>query len=256
MRCTITAVYGTKRCHVHGGGHPESRGTYPGNKLVTGATSKFQLNRLAANYNEVVEDPELLSLRDPLAIITIRIQELLKKIDAEEAVVRQKRVHDAFEEYKYFRNAGNEEKAAEAFWKLDQAMVVMYDEYQAWEQMFKAVEVRRKLSESETKRLKEMNQFITQEEAYKFAAKIQAALIEVLGEHPRLFKRIQFKLIKLFGEGDDDVLGRRSRPKVKLEPSDMDAGEILDTGAEFSDGGEGADSSRIISGSVLEGGAE
>ncbi len=256
LRCRLSAVYGAVSCRIHGGGYPETRGTYPGRKLVTGGKSKFKLNRLVANYMGIVEDPELLSLRDPLAIITIRIEELIQKIDAEEAVVRQERVRKAFTDYRYFRKKRNEEKADEAFYKLDQAMEEMYDEYRAWEQMFKAVEVRRKLSESETKRLKEMNQFITQEEAYKFLAKVEAALIEVLGEHPRLLKRLQFKFIKLTGDGDDDVLGRSSRPEVVLGSSDMDAGEILDTRAEFSDGREGPDSTRIISGSVLEGGAE
>jgi hypothetical protein len=222
---------------------------------MTGKHSKFQLNRLAANYIEAVNDPELLSLRDPLAIITIRIDELLKKIDAEESVMRQQKVHDAFVDYKIARHR-NPEKADEAFYKLDAAMEEMYDEYQAWNQMLKAIEARRKLTESEVKRLKEMNQFITQEDAYKFIAKIQAAVIEVLGEHPKLLKRLQYKFIRLTGDGDDDVLGRSSRPQVIDEPGNMDAAEVLDTRAEFQDRGEGGNSARIISGSVSKGGAE
>lgn len=256
MRCRMPAVYGTKFCPKHGGGYPKSRGTYPGVTLKTGKSSKFPINRLAASFIEATEDPELLSLREPLAVIHIRIQELLEKVNVEEAALRNRSVRDAFDEYKHYRRTNNEVKKSEAFLKLDTEMSLAYDEFRAWDQIFRAIEVRRKLSESEVKRLKEMHQFITKEEAYKFLAKVQAAVIKVLGDHPKLLKRIQFEFIQLTGDGDDDVLEGRRRPEVVVESRDVDTRQILDTRAELPNRREGSDSPRSVSGSLPAGSAD
>ena len=71
------------------------------------------------------------------------------------------------------------------------------------EQVFGALDVRRKMVESELKILKEIKAIITAEDAYELAAKLLAASMNVIGEDPKKLKRLQYEYTRIIGERSD-----------------------------------------------------
>src|SRR3972149_6206199 len=65
------------RCHIHGGKSPSGVASP---HFKTGRYSKDMPLHLAARYQQAVHDPQLLSLRDDVAVCESRISELLQRV--------------------------------------------------------------------------------------------------------------------------------------------------------------------------------
>ncbi len=146
------------RCRMHGGSTPTGV-ALPQTKH--GRYSKHLPTRLAGAYAEAQADGRLLELRDDIALIDARLQDVLGRVDTGESGEVWQRLVKAKVEV---LTAPKEEKTArlaDLLRLIDEGA----DDYAAWMDVRSLVEQRRKLVESERKRLVEMQQTITAERA-------------------------------------------------------------------------------------------
>lgn len=149
------------RCRMHGG---RSLIGAASPQFKTGRYSKHLPARLSARYQEAQNDPQLLALRDEVALIDSRLAELLGRVDTGESAQRWKEAQEAFDELRKARTKGDAKEFAAAMDELERALLSGND-YGLWAEIANAVNLRKQLVESERKRLVEMQQMITSERA-------------------------------------------------------------------------------------------
>jgi hypothetical protein len=165
------------RCRIHGGKQPQGIARH---NFKTGRYSKYLPTRLSARYEEAISDPDLLALRDDIALLDTRLGGVVEALDTGES---QEAWTSLF-----------------ALWQqLDRDMSVLMDEGETPETMERTVaalgetirsglsqgyvwnEIRGLLKErsalvgSEQKRLVEMQQYVTATQAMGFVASVMAS---------------------------------------------------------------------------------
>lgn len=127
-------------------------------------------------YENSLRDPELLNMRAEIALIDGRIQELLAQT---ESGVALKVFKDAKAANKALRTAIHNEdygRVIEKSWELSQVLNEGITNFNAWEQVGAMVERRMKLVEAEQKRLVNMKNMITAEQALALIEQIKGVL--------------------------------------------------------------------------------
>lgn len=172
-RCRSHAAVGRTVCHIHGGKTPNGI-AHPSFK--TGRYSKHLPSRLLATYDTARQDGELLAVRDDIALLDARLTELLARVETGEsgAVWRTLRA-----EYRAYRDATAAKDIPEMSARISAIGSLiergLADEA-AWSDIRHTLEQRRKLVESERKRLVEMQQMVTADEAMGFVRALTAAV--------------------------------------------------------------------------------
>jgi len=185
---------------------------------MSGVDSKFQIARLAAKYNEMENDGRILSNRRSLEVIRTRIQQLAERIDLNQDPMRLAKLQELWQDYRAQRLVGDELEARKTAILIDAEFEAAYHDYMAWQQMFEALELDRKMVESEVKIAKEMKAILTAADAYELAAKLLASIIEaasslILDDNIRgkFLKRIQYEFARLIGDrgsgSDSETVG-------------------------------------------------
>ena len=139
--CQNPPVKGRERCRMHGG--TQVRGLARHN-TVTGRYSKHLPTRLAERYEAALSDPDLLALRDEIALTDADIARLLAQVEEEHP----------------------DEPELLKKWHTDQARIRR--------DIHELIENRRRLVETERKRLVDMQQMMTAEQAMVFLAAVEA----------------------------------------------------------------------------------
>lgn len=159
-RCKRAAMIGRDVCAMHGGKSPRGMDS-PHTK--TGRYSKDAPARLNARYLAGLEDPELCSLRDEIAMLDARTGELFRmaSISGEhQSLVDAREVIDSI----FTIN----EDSPTAQQKLQDGLRSLYqilhrsDDTETWKQINSNFELRAKLAAGETNRMKITDQFVTQ----------------------------------------------------------------------------------------------
>jgi hypothetical protein len=78
--CKRAPVRGRNRCNLHGGKTPRGA-ALP--QFKDGQYSNILPVRLAARYEELIRDPEILRVRDDIALVVARVHELLSQLGEE-----------------------------------------------------------------------------------------------------------------------------------------------------------------------------
>lgn len=147
------------RCKFHGGAslagpaHPNWKG---------GRHSKYLPKDLAERYQEARIDPHLTDLKDELALVDVRIAQLLEALGETGSARLWKEARTKFDA---FKRAGGKGKAAvgEARLALQQVDDILASGLTAaatWDDLREMLDLRRRLSESETRRLRDRHQMI------------------------------------------------------------------------------------------------
>ena len=200
-QCRRQATPGRTVCNIHGGKTPVGLAAP---NYQTGRYSKYLPARLLERYHEAANDPALLELQADIALIDSRLAELLSRIDTGESGRRWRRVQQAATNYRAARK--RDEDVDEARDALFAAILAGVQDEAAWAEIAGAIEQRRKLVESERKRLVETNQTITVERAML----IIAGLTDIIRRHvpdPQQRAAIAADLSQLTGPAP----GRRDR---------------------------------------------
>lgn len=184
------------RCRMHGG---KSLGGIGSPRYKTGRYSKYLPSRLADKYNESLSDPELLTLREDISLLDARVAELLEKLDAGESKYLWKSLRDRMDDFeKAQRYAGatkNEEvkkaKQLEAAEALSDIRTIIHkgaSDWNMWTEIGTTLDQRRKLVDSERKRLVDMENMITTSDAISLARALAAAVKELVVDREVLSK--------------------------------------------------------------------
>ena len=138
--CRARKVAGYNVCTKHGGGSP-SKGKLSGRPPKNRYGNALPSNILK-DYENSLRDPELLALRDNIALADARIAQLQKRLNNDADVNNYSQDDDT------------------------------------WEMINDLSERRRKLAQSETYRLVKLQQYITKESAIAFARAVAASVSE------------------------------------------------------------------------------
>jgi len=172
-RCKSYAVAGGTKCRIHGGA---SLAGVASATFKTGRYSKHIPTRLAARYGEALADPKLLELRDEIALVGTRQSELLERLDAGLSLQHWKDAQTAHSEMLAAIRAKDSVTMQTALVALGDALNVGMGDYAVWQEIIEMTEQRRRLVDSEHKRLVAMQQMITAEQAMVLLARVTDAI--------------------------------------------------------------------------------
>ena len=151
------------RCRLHGG--KSLKGIASPVLTQGGRYSKYLPTRMQERYEQSRTDSELLALREDIALVDGRLADLLKRVDHGEAGAAWKEARAAFLELSIAMSTSDGAKLIKASKELEQVIGRGLSDYMAWDEISRLLEQRRKLSESERKRLVDMQNMITSEQA-------------------------------------------------------------------------------------------
>lgn len=238
--CQADPSPGYDFCTQHGAPAPAA-GFYGTERYKHGKGSSKRLMRVASKYVEMTTDAALITLRPAIEVIRSRIHQLLGRIDKNEAPERIARLYDLWVKYK--TKEWKDYKAKEiAKAELDDEFEKAYHDYESWKQIFSALDLERKLSESEMKILKDMKALITSQDAYELTGQLLASCVRVLQNDQSLLKQIYYEFAKIIGDGLVEEPGDGSGEIIDIRASSMDRGEILYTGDPVPSSPSGEDS--------------
>lgn len=165
------------RCRMHGG-----KTVTAGPTSVTwkhGRYSKYLPGRMLERYTEALSDSELVALRDELSLLDSRLADLLGRVDSGESGRLWRQVADTYDKFRAAYADRDVPTAMEHLRDLDGLIARGQSDYAAWSEIQALIEQRRKLAESERKRLVDMQQMITSEQAMALVA----ALVDSVKRH-------------------------------------------------------------------------
>lgn len=170
--CTNPAM-DNGRCRKHAGN--AAKGVAASN-FKTGRYSKYLPKDLMERYNSSIDDPELLNLRHDIALLDARLSQLLERVDTNQGKQVWEDARKCHDEIKRAMNNEDYGGVLIGLEKLDRAIGIGLADYDAWSEIEKIVDQRRKTVESEQKRLVAMNQVITTEQAMTLVAAITMSI--------------------------------------------------------------------------------
>jgi len=174
--CERSPIRGRTRCRLHGGLTPVG----PACKHYrVGRYSQYVPERLRERYEQAEDDAELLSLKSEIALTDARLIDLLSRVDTGESGQRWGRLTKAYEEFKLHRLARDVPKMNVTLAKIERDIEQATDDRAAWAEIGELIEQRRRLSESEAKRVVALQQMITAEQAMGMIHR----LIDIMTRH-------------------------------------------------------------------------
>jgi hypothetical protein len=192
------------------------------------------ITTLAAKYEEIQKDGQLLSNKAAVELIDLRVRQLANRIDQNDAPDRLKQIDKAWGEFKFALGSKNKEAIKNARRQMDYLIYAARHDYASWEQMIKALDLRSKMVEREVKIYKEMKAIMTAEDGMELAAKLYAAAKNVILSDdfeglPKSIKlkKLEYEFTRIIGAGSnwEDEGGPGNDPTSRS--TDLDGIEIL-----------------------------
>ena len=176
-QCGAHARGGSTACFHHGAGSVDKPGGRP---LVHGRFSKDMPKNLLARFEHALEDTELLQLRAEMALVVALISDTLKQYgdfapDLEE-------LGDAMTALGQAIQAGDLTEAETNYLTMYEVFKASKGQWAVLHELEKLIEVRRKLSGSEVRRLEALKQMLTVQQAMAFQASVLFIVTELLNK--------------------------------------------------------------------------
>lgn len=172
-QCKKDAIPGSSKCHMHGGkgligvAHPNFK---------HGRYSDHLPSRLAGRYENALADPLLLELRDEIALVGTRQGELLERLDSGLTLGKWFAAQAAYGDLMMAVEQRDQEAWQGAINALGNALNATGNEGAIWGEVIALSEQRRKLVESEQKRLLTAQQLISAEQAMVLLARVTESI--------------------------------------------------------------------------------
>lgn len=199
-QCRRAAVTGKTVCQVHGAGSPY-KGRPGGGVMTQGGRYGSSIPaRLASRYYEARTDIELLVLREEVSLVDSRLADLLKRVDTNEAGHWWKELQRVYKEYRAAEGKADLPAMRHSLYEWGSIIQLGLSDYAAWNEVYNVLEQRRKLVESERKRLVEMQQYVTAEKAMALIS----SLVGIVQDHvadPKIYAAIAADVGKLITVG-------------------------------------------------------
>lgn len=180
-------------------------------------------------------DGRLLTNRMSVEVVRKRIVELAERIDLNQAPDRLANLQKLWGKYLSAKGTMDEMPFKV---ELDAEFERAYHDYAAWHQMFDAIDLDRKLVESEVKIIKDMRAVLTAEDAYALTAQLLAAIINTTNSIENVpdkvkldfLKRIQYEFTRIVGERVEQGPRGSGEEDNDAEGGELDRDSILDPG--------------------------
>ena len=176
--CGRPPMVGRTVCYHHGGMIPRGS-ALPQTK--TGRYSKHLPTRMASRYQEAQADPELLVLRDEIALLDSRLADVLSRVDSGESGALWSELNSTWEAYTRARYSSKPvpKKTAEMMEALSAHEAVLTRaraDHAAWAEIGQLLDRRQRMVESERRRYVEMQQMVSVEQAMLFLGAVTDAI--------------------------------------------------------------------------------
>ena len=168
-RCRRRATPGKEVCVIHGSRTPAGIASP---HTIHGRYSTALPGRLLERYRVALADEVLLEQRDEVAVLEARLVDVLGRVESGESGAVWIRLGKQLAAYRAARRSGESGTAAAALAELEDLVDRGLADYAAWSEIRSLIEQRRRLVESERKRLVELQQMITTEQAMTLLAAV------------------------------------------------------------------------------------
>jgi len=163
------------RCRYHGGA--SLRGI-DAPRYKHGRYSKYLPDALTDRYHAAQSDPDLLSLREDVALLDTRISDRVQALDAGDSRQLWGQLSATYAAFIQAQRMGKTQEMAEALVKLGNLIKRGGSQGEVWSEIIGLLDQRRKLVESERKRLVDLQQMITTERAMTLVSAIVSSITE------------------------------------------------------------------------------
>lgn len=201
QQCKSSAVLGTTKCAMHGG---KSLKGIASATFKTGRYSKFLPTRMQERYQESINDNDLLELRTSVALVDARLEDLIRRVDTGESGQAWGEARKTLAVLREAMSSGDVPLANAAMKELDRIIARGLSDYAAWSEIGNSLEQRRKLVESERKRLVEMQQFISHERALLLIGSITEIIRHNVTDR-QVLNAISLDLVRLMSRPENET---------------------------------------------------
>ena len=157
QRCKRRPAKGRTVCSMHGG---KSRVGPASPQWKGGIHSEYLPKRLLDDYRASLDNPDKLVLDENIALIDARLSDLLRRVDSGESGQLWRDLREARQAYAKAKRSKDPTAMAEAITTMCDLIDRGHLDSAAWAEIADFIERRRKLVESERKRLVEAQQVI------------------------------------------------------------------------------------------------
>ena len=175
-QCRNPAMRGLEVCRMHGGKTPRGPASP---HFKDGRYSRFLPSRLFAQYCAAANDPRLLELRESIATVDARIVDLLQRVDSGEAGSLWRQTQTAMGRIQRAQARGHGDALEGAVGTLQRLITQGVADYAAWHEVGELIEQRRRLCESEQKRVTMAHEVLTVEQAMMLVGQV----VDVIRTH-------------------------------------------------------------------------
>ena len=198
--CAKTPSKGRTRCRKHGGAslvgpaHPNWQ---------SGRHSKVLKGDLLERYEQAANDPNLVSVRDELALVDMRVGQLLDAVGETGSLRLIKEIRAKFDTFKAAGKKKGKQSAVEGLGALEQVDRLIDDALTVaatWDELRETLDLRRKLSETETRRMRDLHQLID----VKSAIAMMTLLVNEVKKRvkdPELLAALSAQFVRTVGGG-------------------------------------------------------
>lgn len=171
-QCARSPVPGSRRCNLHGGLSPKGIASAT---FKHGRHSRHLPTKLAARYQSAMSDPQLLELRSEVALMDVRVDDLLSRIAAGNSAESWQAAQAAYAD---MLNASrvDDRLAMRAAVDALGAALNGHDDTALWAEVSAVVDLRRRLVESERKQMALSEQFVAVAEIMSLMGAIVASV--------------------------------------------------------------------------------
>ena len=171
--CKHYPVRGRTVCYMHGGAIPRGP-ALP--QWKHGRHSKLLPSRMLGDYRRALNDPDLLAMRADVALVEARLADLLKRVDSGESGALWGKLQATWTALEKARKDGDTAAMAALMATLGAFINKGAADRETWGEVVFVLDQKRKLSESERKRIIDLQQMMTSEQAMA----LLAAVIDVV----------------------------------------------------------------------------
>lgn len=171
-----------------------------GRPVIHGRRSKFLPKRLAERVEEGLVDPNLISVLEDVALFDAMISEEAENLGEDkpaELWLRALRLFREYDDYKSSADPVARALAASTYSQLKEILERGNGVYERIARIVILTEQKRKLSETEMKRLVHLKQFVTATELAVFGARLQSLILEKVKD-PHVRNELSRGIMELF----------------------------------------------------------
>lgn len=182
------------RCSKHGG---KSLSGIAHPNYQHGRRTQRLPKRMLEDAMAAYSDPELASMREDIVVMDARINDLIDRVSNGESGEAWRRLREAFAEHRKAERTGDADKARYWWYEIEDLITAGVADYDAWDEVTKAMTMREKLIAAEQRRLVANGQMISADRALAIFGRLMQAIRENVHDRQALanISRVAYTLV-------------------------------------------------------------